>query len=149
MVVTMSMEELPVVVTISPASGFRDSVINFQFVLRLNVHSTVSTFPVLPFQKCCHSSWCTRMLASSFCPVNPIAVVGTFAFAYFDVPFDGRFRMSVKGFPVFGCKVPRVLFPSPVFVVNPAPGFVGMTTSRPAFDFDESKVYQFAKHFLR
>ena len=121
--VTVSMEELPVVVAIFTTAYFGVNVVYFQLVFHPEIQSTLSTFALLPLEQGRYLIWQAGLSPSSCCPVNPVAIVRTFVSTHFDMPLDSSFPMSNERGVVFGREVPMACFQTPVFVDNPFSGF--------------------------
>ena len=85
------------------------------------------------------------MIASSFGPVDPVAVVRAFVPFDFDVSFDRGIGVQIEGEALRWGETPTTSFKMPVFAGYPFPGFVRVTAASPTDQFFEEVLGHFGK----
>src|SRR5215510_10022440 len=130
---TMAVEQLEVVSSISPTAALGDDMIDFHPILLRKEQSTLRALALLPLQESCDSGRDFRVLPKTGAPIDPIAIIGAAHPMDLHVPTNRGLPMSVQA----GCTVGRLKNPAvtrgeaPVPMRDPPFALVGVAVGRP------------------
>jgi hypothetical protein len=95
-IVTMAVQQLEIVVYISPATALRDDVIDFHPITLREEQSARSALAVLSLQESCDSGRDLRMVPKTGTPIHPITVIGTTHAVDLHVATNRRLPVTVQ-----------------------------------------------------
>jgi hypothetical protein len=131
--VTMSVQQLQIVVALIPTLGFRNEMIDFEGIILREVQPTCAAASLLFAQVSCHAEADGRMTAQACAPIHPIAIIRTPGGLDFHMAADGRVGVQREGAsfqrwleaPAFA-----LIYP-PVFAHDPVLGLIRMAGHGP------------------
>jgi hypothetical protein len=95
-IVTVAVQQLEVVVSISPATALGDDVIDFHPITLREEQSTRSALAVLSLQESCDSGRDLRMVPKTGTPIHPIAIIGATYAVDLHMPTNRRLPVTVQ-----------------------------------------------------
>ena len=92
----MAVQQLEIAIPIRSSMNTRNPVINFPLIFLFEVEMAPGTFPLLPLEEIRHLWRRLGMRALPFCPIEPMAVEGTFPGLHLHMALDRRHAMEAQ-----------------------------------------------------
>jgi hypothetical protein len=143
-IVTMAVQQLEIVASISPATASGDDVIDFHPLTLREEQSARSTLPVLSLQESCDSGRDLRMVSETGTPIHPIAIIGAADAVDLHMPMNRRLPVTVQTqLPVGQWEDPPVSRGEALVPMSDPPfPFVGVAVGRPSAQHSIEPIIQ-------